>query len=356
MRRAGFTLVELLLALGLLAILSAALVQLLDTTLTIWDRTESERDRLDTAGALLELLERDVHGLEGGPRGDLVAEWRRYDPNGDGVPTLLAQRLVLVRRAGPSEWGRSAEGSSDEAADPRTGGLIEVAWALLPEASEDPDRRGVGVLWRGERRLGADSLSFFDERFFGAAGRPLPGTLEPLTGGVLWFEARFATQTSVLSDGPEWGWALGDGLADACASWDAFGRSRPDAALSFLNQPGAGMPAAQDLPLLPRRLRIALELERDADRKRRTRLAEEVLPGSGELFVLDEERLPPDGSFVLVGEEWMRVGARARGSVLVTRGERGTRAERHDAGSLVHHGARLVRELVVPGVREEWGL
>ena len=54
--RAGFTLVELLLAVGLLSILVLALVRLIDTSLTIWGQTEENRELLEVGGAVLELF------------------------------------------------------------------------------------------------------------------------------------------------------------------------------------------------------------------------------------------------------------------------------------------------------------
>ena len=116
------------------------------------------------------------------------------------------------------------------------------------------------------------------------------------------------------------------------------------------------MPQAGQLPLLPRRVRLSLEIERASDLKYRTRLALEILPDSSEMLVQDDERLPARGELVLVNEEWMELGTRSRGTVALIRGRRGTRPARHAAGSIVHHGAHMERELIVPAVREDWDL
>ncbi len=351
--RAAFTLVELLLALGLFSILVLALLRLLDTSLTIWSRTESSRDLLETSSSVLELLAEDLRAVEGGPRGDLVGEWVRFDADQDGTRGAPMLRLRFVRQVSASE--RLAHASAEEI-DPRALDLIETCWALLPPRQAERDGRSVGVLWRGSRARGdPGTTSFFDAAFFDAGGRPAPGSLSDVIGGVLWFEAWFASSTSVLHDG----WRLGNDLADCSASWDAWSRGRPDPELSPFNQPAAaradGRGRARDLPVLPRRVRIALELERDVELKFRTRLSGEVSPDAKSFPVLDPDRLPPQGSCVLVDEEWMRILSVAGGAVSVERGARGTNPSAHAARTLVHHGERVVREIPLAVLREDWG-
>jgi hypothetical protein len=353
----GFTLVEMLLALGLLALLVVALIRLLDTSMTIWGRTEAQRDLSEMGSAVLDLVAEDVYALEAGRRGDLVGDWARFDTDRDGAPGALQARLRLVRQATAADLLRARApvdggASGPRVTDPRLRGLVEVCYALLPPSRAETDERAVGLLYRGERRVGDDSTSFFDPRFFDAAHRPAPGSLELVTGGVLWFEVWYAAQTSIVHDG----WTLGDDLSDCAASWDAFGRGRPDLELSFLNAPAAGMPAADELPLLPRRLRVTLEIERPSELRRRTRLADDVDGELTRLLVADEERLPERGAMILVDEEWMQVGVTGRGSVTVVRAQRGTRAAPHPAGVLIHHGTAMVREIPVPVMREDWDL
>jgi hypothetical protein len=232
-------------------------------------------------------------------------------------------------------------------------GLVEVAWALLPGPGTNPDERALGTLVRGERRVGdEDTLSLFDARFFGAGGKPAPGSLFEVTGGVLWFELSFATQTTLLRDG----WELGPELAHASASWDAWNKDRPDREASAFNVRPAGMPQAKDVPLLPRRVRIALELERPRDLRHRTRLVQAVNVQDATLVVRDGRKLPQAGAMVLVDEEWMRVLAVNGDKVTVERGRRGTRATTHAAEGLVHHGWSLVREVPIDMTREDWDL
>jgi prepilin-type N-terminal cleavage/methylation domain-containing protein len=350
MRRAGFTLLELILALGLLSILIIALVQLLDTSLTIWDRTEVQRDVTEMGLSVVELLVADVSAIDGGPRGDLLGEWVQFDTDGDGVPDTLMPRMRLVRQASAVELLRI---DPDADLDPREVGLIEVCWALLPTTEKDPDYRPVGVLWRGERRIDdEETLSFFDGDFFDSKQRPVPGSLNQVTGGVLYLSILYAGQTSIVREG----WKRGGELADAASSWDAWNRRRPDPEITYWNQSHPGMPRVGDHPILPRRVQVTLEIERPAEVRRRTRIDEVLEADTTTFLVRDDRRLPPDGTFLRVGSEWMELLDRSGTTITVRRGARGSRAGGRDFGELVHHGVSLVHEIPVAAYREDWNL
>lgn len=351
--RGGFTLVEVLLAAGLLSILFLALLRLVDSSLTIWGRTDESRERLEMSGSALELLAGDLHAIEGGKRGDLLADWRLYDLDRDGIDAAPGQRLRLVRHRDAAGLQRLAQDPSGPRIETFERGLTEVCWVLMPGPADDPDARALGTLLRGERLVGdEDTLSFFDPGFFGAGGKAVPGSLNEVTGGVLWFELWFASQTSIVHDG----WELGDELRDCASSWDAWDRARPDAEITVFNRPAVGMPRAKDVPLLPRRVRIALELERPRDLRFRTRLARSVGPEEGILTVRDGRRLPAAGAMILVGDEWMQVLSVDGERVSVQRGRRATPAREHPAEALVHHGWRTEREISVDMTREDWDL
>ena len=284
-----------------------------------------------------------MHAVEGGPRGDLLGDWTTFDVDHDQIAGMPWPRLRLVRQVPAAALATGVE----------TTGWAEVCWALLPDPEASGDERALGVLWRGERGLhDAERLSFFDEGFFGPSGKPVPGSLDVVTGGVLWFEVWYATQTTIVHDG----WQLGDSLADCSASWDAWSKGRPSPERSFFNQPPAGMPVVRDLPVLPRRVRLVLELERPEDLRFRTRLAAELATDATFLDVRDGRRLPAKDTLLLIGEEWMRVVSVAGERVSVERGQRGTRAVAHPKDALLHHGWPLVREIPVAMTREDWDL
>lgn len=350
--RSGFTIVELLLAVGLFSILLVALLKLVDTAMTIWQRSDEQRELGQASAAVLDLFAEDLQALEGGARGDLLADWVLFDLDADGINGMPRPRVRLVRHMGAAALQRLTRREPGSDLEPFERARVEVVWALLP-SEERGDERVPGRLVRGERLAGdADTLSFFDAAFFGASGKPAPGSTAEITSGILWFEPWFASQTSVLHDG----WSLGDDLDDCSASWDAWTRGRPDAERSALNLAPSGMPAAKDVPLLPRRVRLALEIERVRDLRLRTTLVTELGPEATSFTVRDGRKLPEKGRFLLIGDEWMELQAVDGDRVSVARGQRGTRALLHPAGALLHHGHRTVREIPVDLVREDWDL
>jgi hypothetical protein len=367
-RSGGLTLVELVLAIGLLSILMVAIFNLLDGFLSLWERSETRRQLVEESSGVLELIAADLASLEGGPRGDLLAEWVSFDTDGDGLREKAWPRLRLVRHASPAEIARLQAGAAEK--DPGEG-LLEVVWAVLParRSASEPDLRAEGILWRGEQlfrgtRDKDEAPSFFDERFTSASGQLPPGAVNEVTHGVLWLGVRFAGQTTILGDirapadgkSGEGGWALGHALTDSSASWDAWSRGRPDAERHHWNQPPAGMPAPRGRPVLPRRVRLELELERERDLKRRTRLERVLNATDSAIEVGDGTRLPPKGGHVLIDAEWMEVVSISGNRAVVRRAARGTRAAIHEAGAVAHYGQSLLREVPIAMQQEDWHL
>lgn len=370
----GMTMLEVLVASVLAAILMAAVFRTLDVTLDLWARGEVRRAVVEQTSATGELLARDLSALHNGQQGDLLVDWVPFDPDGDGIDDRFWPRLRFVRQAGAAEVARlrlagltpeellalDNEGLRAEDVEdvleldlPDDTGLIEVVWAVLPAASKG-EGRFEGVLWRGERLVGGHaSESFLRDDFFDAAGRPPYDVIHEVTGGLLWIGLQFATQTSLLKEE----WRIGPRLRDTSASWDAWNRERPDADLHPWNQPGAGMPEVDGQPLLPRRVRVELEFERPLDRKRRTTLVEPIEPSLQRFEVENGDRLPrEEGAHVLIGGEWMVLKGVDGDTIRVERGARGTQPSHHSAGLMVHHGSRLVTEIPVPLYNDDWNL
>jgi prepilin-type N-terminal cleavage/methylation domain-containing protein len=363
--RRGLTLVELVIAISLFTLLMAAVFAVMRGFIGVWDQSESRRARVEEASAVGELLANDFVQLDGGARGDLVAEWIPFDTDGDGANDTFWPRLRLVRHASEAELARL---QARVAAKVPGQGLIEVVWVVVPayKGKQEADRRSEGLVLRGERiasarDAGGDPVetgdagerSYFDPRFFAKTGEPTPGALAEVTGGVLWFGAEFATQTTSLVDG----WRVGPRLADAATSWDAWRRGRPNTEVHVWNEPGAGMPRAKQRALLPRRVKFELEFERPKEAKRRTRLAEFLPLGANTLRVEDAERLPSRAdAFVKIDGEWLKLGPPSGRTVSVQRGMRGTRAANHERGARVHFGETYVREVPIHLSQEDWDL
>jgi prepilin-type N-terminal cleavage/methylation domain-containing protein len=353
MSRRGLTLLELVLALGLLSVLMVFVFALLDGALSVWERSEARRGFSEQATGVLDRLALDLRSLEGGERGDFLAAWVPAGPvrsPGEGPRDRLVPRLLLTRQAGAGEVARIGKAAPVAMESDLRGRLVEVAWALVADGEKGDPR---GTIFRGERVAGADGVSFLE---VGLQGDALLESLHEVSGDCLWLGFRFASQTSLLGDG----FSIGDKLSDCSASWDGWGRGRPDAELTAWNLPAAGMPSAKDFVLLPRRVLIEIELESDRELKRRPRLAREVLPAD---LVLELDRaleLPRqeggDGDYLLVDEEWMAVTSASGNRASVRRAQRGTLAAPHAAGALAHFGRRLTRAVPIALHREDWNL
>lgn len=364
---AGFTLVELILAMGLFSLLLIGLVQLIDTTTGLWRETELRRERTEVGSNLLLRLERDLSTLEAGIEGDLLADWATVDITGDGLRGMSLPRLRFVRRASAREVARLEAARpevatetelEDDLADPSlTGwarlerGLCEVVWALVP-ADARPFR---GQLVRGVRLLDDDStMSLFEERLFTASGRPVPGTTEVLSMDVLWMELAFASQTTVTRAGQRWN--VGPRFTDGARAWDAWDRDRLNAENSEYNYGPDALPVPDEAPNLPRRVRVRFEVESSKDRVRRTTLFDGIEHDQTTFRVGDGARLPQVGGYVLVDEEWMEVRAIIGDQVNVLRGQRATSMQPHAAGTPLFFGWVVEAEVPVGVAREDWGL
>lgn len=392
-RREGFTLIELVVALGLASLLMAALVSLLDSALRLWSKGEVKRNLVEQSAGTGELIAHDFRMLHPGAQGDLLVEWVAFDVDGDSVRERYWPRVRMVRQASAGEisglgaspsdlmtadelaleafekaggqvpkgyrakpdsaatgagFVASTEGSEvghpEQLSRPPVGpGLIEVVWCILPDG-KDPDTRESGVMYRAERPLEAlDETSYFSPGFFDGAERPPAGELEVVTGGILWCGLELATQTTLLDEG----WKIGPQLSDACASWDAWSGDRPDTAIHIWNEAGAGMPRAQGIPLLPRRVRFEFEFEGPKERLRRPRLVEAFDAVATSFDVSNGAQLPEVGRYVLIGAEWMKVNGVRDDHLTVKRGQRGTAAVNHMVDEMIHHGVPVATEVPI---------
>lgn len=98
----GFTLVELLVSLGLFALIAVAGVALVDSIIGIQARTATRLDRLDAVERTMFVLQSDLDQVTAGPiaGGGGALSFRRVAPGLGGVPIALSYRgvgPVLVR-------------------------------------------------------------------------------------------------------------------------------------------------------------------------------------------------------------------------------------------------------------------
>ena len=389
----GFTLLELILAMGLFSLLMIALLQLIDTSTTLWRNVDARREKTESSSGMGERLARDLSTLEAGQEGDLLGDWGLIEADGDGVPTLTAARLRFVRRASSAELARLAEAEnvdftaedlaelaaleeegileSLESWSRMNRGLVEVTWFLC--AADVPVMQGEiprfhGKLMRGMRTIDhGSSMSFFDERIFLPSGRPIAeaaGVIEELATGVLWMNMEFAAQTTITDsdfakDAVPRAWKAGELVTDGALSWDAWSLGRPNIDVCDRNRPAAGlapMDALDSNPQLPRRVRVTFEVQPERDILRRTTLRAAIDHQVDQFIVSDGMRLPEAGAHILVDEEWMLLTSKSGDRVNVKRAQRGTLAGAHKPGTMVQYGWSTIREIPIAMFREDWNL
>lgn len=369
----GLTLIELVLAAALFALLMTAVFQLIESSLSLWRRGEARRSVLEQTTSVAEVLARDLRTLEGGQSGDLVVEWASFDADKDGVVDSVRPRIRLVRQVTPMERALiyeltaeeraevlSSRGTKVEARDiavpDRRGGhaLAEVVWTIVPVGAKDSDKNGECVIFRGERLLEDDTtMSFFDGKFLNRAGHVPLSVCEEVSAGLLWIDVLCAAQTSYVKEG----WRRGPSLSDCATSWDAWRSGRPDFELHDWNREHDGMPVVDERPLFPRRIRFEFEFERERDRRFRARSTEAIDEKQTSFKVDIPERVPRgDDAWILLDQEWMKITSIHGSIVTVKRGERGSAVTTHNANTMLHHGVRMIREVPIPVYREDWNL
>ena len=365
--RAGLTLVELTIALGLLALLMLFVIQVFDGALSTWRNSETRRSVMEASSVVMELLTDDLRGIEGGPRGDLLLEWVMFDTDGDNVRETKWPRLRLVRQASGSEVAR-VHRDMRLAAEPNvkvpdgevvrvpadSPAQLEVVWMIAPASLTDKDARSSGVLWRGEHLTTDPTMkSIFAADFFGGSNLPPAGSTSEVTGGVLWMGVLLASQASIVHDG----WKIARDVSGAATSWDAWNKDRPNAGMHAWNERAVGTTVAKTRPVLPRRVRIELEIERPIDRLRRTRILDLIDNQGVVLRVDDGKRISLENdAHILIDAEWMKIVNVDGNKVVVERGQRGTTPVGHDKDAMVHWGLRMVTEATIAAHREDWDL
>lgn len=126
-REAGITLVEMLVALALFALVGLASFSMLDAVIRTRDRTEGRLDAVATLDRALTLVSRDLGQSDAGSQA-LEGDALNFSLEGAGGPAAMRYALeggALERRAG----------EGDEAVSQRlVEGVADLSWRLLDRA------------------------------------------------------------------------------------------------------------------------------------------------------------------------------------------------------------------------------
>jgi prepilin-type N-terminal cleavage/methylation domain-containing protein len=388
-RHGGFTLIELLVVMGILSGFLVMLVQFVDAGVRLFDEGESGQALADRASAAQTAVERELRALRGADLGIEAAPPQSR---------LLAQLLPLglPARSLPGDPRGIVLRASVELEPQEEERLLadELLLRAARELGDQPDPqavaeraeqlrtatalRGRGRLWLQSWPRSADGalLELRFARFLPDSvldlGRdqpvdpfqvPVPGgaelpalvvhaATEVLVDDLLHFELAFWSQTTrgferSGAEGPESVWD------SARAGWLADPALGPVFRLDL--GPGSLEDPTDDV--WPRAVQVTLVVARSAREPLEGLLTDDLEPAAQTLELVDGERFPGalDGGWAKVGGEWLRYQQRD-GDLLrgLVRGQRGTSARKHEAGTAVRVG-RTVRFTVqlAPG-RDDW--
>jgi prepilin-type N-terminal cleavage/methylation domain-containing protein len=381
-RQAGFTLLEVLVVLGLLSGFLLFLVQMLATGASVFERGESGQelaDRAQAASATVEDLLQSLHGPQrdvvepGPPQARLLVQ---PVPLGLGTlvpaPTTFAVR-AQVRIDAPVEqglWRRALRAQAEATARTRN---EEDVLARLDELVQEAPRHGVGTMLLlpfpadaqgeflelrcglflpGEKIAVRKDLEVLPFEPAQVGGDELPADVvrrctEVVAAGLLYVELQMWSQYTKDWDatGPDraelsWDSARAGLLLDLN---DERRRFTLDLGAQSLEQPGDDV--------FPRWIRATIVVGRP---QLEGVLLSAVAADDAVLRVSRAERYP-DSGFVKVGGEWIAYANKDKDQLVgLRRGQRGTSAAAHGPGAAVRSGKTVVLTVRVPHGRDCW--
>ncbi|MFQ5844739.1 MAG: type II secretion system protein J [Planctomycetota bacterium] len=395
----AFTLLEVLVAMGLFTIVGFAVVVLMRTGVDMWlggSRIAQQEDRLELS---LPRLEEDVRMVHVPPQVDTVP----YDPNNpdpEREPDPLAppnrmisgaheykigDRIVparywgFVRELGRTELdtyvsragtnpeadayidGRNDEEEFKHNRHRATGGVVEVLYIVLP----DDRRPGVSSLCRAFRTPIGGPGTLLDPKTHDTLTKVRQGVQpEPILSNVLHFDILFWTQFTTT-----WEYEEGSpqiiqrprstgqtGVASPycgpSAAWDSTRGILPEKVFRLRKEKSLGFTADD---IWPRRVRITLAVAEDEtelvdalgpDEREFTVVGADFATGRGDLY----------GRFLKIEDEWVRIEARdpgRRDRFDVSRGALGTGAAAHPADAKVYYGRMMEFVVSIPSYRDD---
>jgi len=386
-RRAGYTLLEILIAVGILVMLGAGLATIMTQGVSIWRRAENRGRVYEQARMLLDQIAEDLRSTVTVSSADQDSPWLRFlcdhDENNRQrlrfVRTISGETADPILREGGQYLGVKTPATYDGLHDgfearegllAAPGGLMEVFYARDPR----PER---ATLWRGVRAPLGGSGTFFDDgnvdsrladeadeaksdgRDDEAEGSgPFVAVTRQLTVGVLYLDFRFWGPTTNTWDVAELPQARPQ-AAEASGPllhWDStralFDYPGENGEFTFRAREESLTDSTDDI--FPERVCVTIVL-RDDDRESLF-LAGAINKAAKTLRLSRVVSLPDDerDRFVLVDDEWIAVDLIVGRTVMVARDGRGARdsgARSHKVGARVDVGATFRRVVELPGSR-----
>lgn len=387
MKPAGFTLVELMVVMGILSGFLLLLVQFVDTGVRLFDEWEQGQALADRAEAARVAVERELRALQttsgaiepGLPAERLLAQWlpiglparpRPTDPRA----TLLRATVQLDPEVELRLLEARAlfEAAQELGFDPNPQEVRTRAGERLRHVPLRGRGRIVLALWPKDDVAGLLELRvarFLPDQLLPIGsdqvvdpflvpepgGSELPalvlhGYSELLVDEVLHFDLRFWSQrTTGWSEsgarGPEQVWD------SARAGW----LSQDAPTFAFDRGPGSLENPTDDV--FPHAIRMTLVVAQPSQLPPEGVLADDLAASDRVLQLTNGERFPgaADGGFVKVEGEWIRYAARSGDQLTgLQRGQRGTRPGPHARGRMVRVGRTVELTIPVAGAKDDW--
>ncbi|MSR74902.1 MAG: type II secretion system protein [Planctomycetes bacterium] len=361
--RAGFTVLELLVAMGLLAALGAFVMQLVGSSFDMYRRGDKRGDLYANAQHILEVLEADLVAVHPGPDGRFLLEAEALKGAGGGFLLRIVRSIPhgesehpVLRKAGTRTGGTARFDGSDPGPGVREdiappSGLMEVAWALLPDAIDEA-HPGILTLYRGVSAPAFAAGGLFDPAQEGNRDEAwVRAQLKPVATDILGLWLLCMGQNSA-----SWEEQLvieGRGTAQtALLHWDSTRGIMPPSVFPLAR---AGSLTVPEDDIYPRAVRLVLQVARrdrpDAWLRSTMREDQQVAALSTTRDLPDEDE--PD-QCIKLGTEWMELGSRSSGDVAVRRAVRRSRAGSLGPGTAVYSGRTFRKTVAIPGRRSFW--
>jgi len=402
--RRGFTLLEVLIAMGLFTVIGFAVVLLMRTGVDMWlmgNRGSQTEDRLEQS---LPRFEEDLRMVRIPDQRDSIPfDPKNPDPDKEPEARIPANRFLssyvsykfgeketrcryvafvrditgfgevgtYAQRAGTNPKADAyIDGKDDEAEFAANrhlphGGAIEVLWIWMP----DENRPGVGSVYRAYRTPIGGPETLLDPANFDSPEKLTRGLrAQPIFQNVLLFDVLFWTQYTT-----HWEWSKGEPSVVArptdaaqlkagrppCGpsrTWDSTRGLLPAGEEGFRLSKGARSARFSADDIWPRMVRIEFAIDEE-----NTTLTSAI--GASDIsFSVDAVgfatgRGEIDNVLFKVGLEWLIVGGRdatRRDTFSIgARGQRGTPALAHAAGERVYFGRVFDFTVSVPSFRDD---
>ncbi|MCB9890644.1 MAG: prepilin-type N-terminal cleavage/methylation domain-containing protein [Planctomycetes bacterium] len=397
-RQHAFTLVELLVVMFLLTGFFLFLTQMLNSSLTVWQRGEERASIEERCATSLRLASRDFRhlvavedkmfrpGVEARLRGSTGTEGARsngrlvatFVPFAGGKPVRPDQADLnpkgfdwlpewrFVSRVERAEGRRLLEARERERVIATDGQLDEITLAervaerLRDAPAAPPVECALRVLPTTDES-GCYLALYRDVRLIDSSvqkrwvdGAELPPPEEPLLTHLLHIETLFRSQWTE-SFGAE---VAREGGPERC--WDSTraGMFPPDhPVLAFSLDAGESSATDPRDDVMPSWIQLSITVDEGPEAAYTAFLAHAIDAVTTEIRIEYPERVPPvdDVGFLKIGSEWIQYRGHEGGHLRnVLRGARFTKATEHGSGSRVHAGRQGVVRIPVAVSREHW--